>query len=560
MSEKDYDYFESYIGIAKEMRDGKNTSATFEVWVDGVCQYTSDIFYGDTASEFVKVPITGAKEVKLVTTAGPSNNNAQDHTVWADAKFTKNTSKPVLDIPTLTTKVGEPLDVTKGYKATDVEDGDLTAKVVVKGAEAINYKRAGKYDVTYEVTDSDGHTTSETRQVAVVNMDDYKYASDVKWQSTSNSYRAPQLDLATGGTNPLRLTTVDGDMVTYEKGIGAHSTSTITYDLTTLDAAYFTSFVGVDRQMYGSVGSVNFQVFVDGVKKFDSGLMTSKMPQQQLEVALAGAKQLQLVVTDGGNGNGSDHATWGDAKFHYANAARLYKDDLVQLATPIDVERYTDDSVARYNEALASAKDVLSAATSQQQIEDAYQVLLDAKQTLVDIDFHEEVHIQDEALKNVLKQALQVETITRGALYTLTSLNAETMGITSLDGLQYAKHLTSLSIANNEVTDFSPLQQLKLETFDGNGQFKDIGSLNGPVAIFDNIVKNKNGHYVKPSQITYSRTNGNTTKMVDVSALPSSPTQLTVDLSNEPKGYYWVGVQYEVDGQQVTLRYLMIHQ
>jgi len=34
---------------------------------------------------------------------------------------------------------------------------------------------------------------------------------------------------------------------------------------------------------------------------------------QALDIPLQGAKELKLVVTDGGDGNGGDHASWGDA-------------------------------------------------------------------------------------------------------------------------------------------------------------------------------------------------------------------------------------------------------
>ena len=47
--------------------------------------------------------------------------------------------------------------------------------------------------------------------------------------------------------------------------------------------------------------------------------MTSRDSQKYVEVDINGAKELKLVVTDGGNGNGSDHATWGDTKLHCAN-------------------------------------------------------------------------------------------------------------------------------------------------------------------------------------------------------------------------------------------------
>ena len=81
--------------------------------------------------------------------------------------------------------------------------------------------------------------------------------------------------------------------------------------------------------MYGSVGSITFEVWVDGEKKFDSGLMTSKDVQKYVEVDINGAKELKLVVTDGGDNNHSDHATWADAKLHFANNEGV---DLAEVA------------------------------------------------------------------------------------------------------------------------------------------------------------------------------------------------------------------------------------
>ncbi len=147
-------------------------------------------------------------------------------------------------------------------------------------------------------------------------MEDFKYLTDYNWKSTQNSYKAPNKDKAISG-NALRLTNEEGQELTYERGIGAHSTSNIIYDLSDKDYAYFTSYVGVDRQMFGTVGSVSFEVYVDGEKKFDSSLMNSRDPQKYVEVDINGAKELKLVVNDGGNG--SDHATWADTKLHFAN-------------------------------------------------------------------------------------------------------------------------------------------------------------------------------------------------------------------------------------------------
>lgn len=174
------------------MRGNNSSSARFEVWVDGENRFVSDVFGANISSEFVKVPVTGAKEVKLITTDAGMNGNTADHTVWADAKLTKSSSVPVLKVTSEATKLGQPIDIKGQYSAIDAEDGDLTSQVVVTGIEKVNFNKAGKYELFYTVTDSDGNTVTETKTIAVVNMEDYRYLSDFDWMSTQNSYAAPK--------------------------------------------------------------------------------------------------------------------------------------------------------------------------------------------------------------------------------------------------------------------------------------------------------------------------------------------------------------------------------
>jgi hypothetical protein len=64
----------------------------------------------------------------------------------------------------------------------------------------------------------------------------------------------------------------------------------------------------------GSNGSVVFQVFVDGVKEFGSGVMTGTTPAKHVDVAVTGAQELRLVVTDAGDFRYYDHADWALAR------------------------------------------------------------------------------------------------------------------------------------------------------------------------------------------------------------------------------------------------------
>lgn len=559
---KGFDFFESYIGIDQAMK-GKSSSATFEVWVDGEKKFDSDVFKIDTEHEFVKVPVTGAKEIKLVTTDAKNNGNTADHTVWADAKFTQNSSKPTLTIPKSTaTKVGESIDINSAFSAIDQEDGDLTNKVKVTGTDLVNFDRAGKYDITYTVTDSDGNESTAKRTISVVNMDDYNYLSDFDWKSTQNSYTAPRKDISISN-NTLRLTGEDGSVKSYEKGIGAHSNSTIVYDLTDKDADYFTSFVGVDRQMFGSVGSVVFQVFVDGEKQFDSGLMNSRDPQKFIELNVSGAKELKLVVNDGGNGNGSDHATWGDAKLHFANAERLFTKDLekaIEEAKEINKEDYTAESMELLNTTITLAEEVLANKKStQQEVDEAIASLKAAKEGLVEIDLTQLITIKDKYLSNSIKKTLGLTgDITLGDMYKLTTLTSESSRARSLEGLEHAKNLVTLNIAGNEITDFSPLKGLtKLENLIADPQYVEVGELKGSVIEVDNLVSGIDGKKVKPHLAGVRNTKTFKETEIDVSKWEQNPEKLMIDISKEDKGIYMLTVAYKVEDNPVYLIYVI---
>lgn len=341
----EYSHFSTYLGTDKNYNHN-STSIIFKIFADGKEVYTSGLIRKDSKAEFVSIDVTGVKELKLVAD-NADGNGLGDFASWADTKLYSMNSKPGLTIPSsVSTKIGQEIDINGEYSAIDAEDGDITENVEVTGL--VNFNKSGKYPITYTVTDSDGNKVSKTRSIAVVDMEDYKYLTDYDWKSTTNSYRAPKKDQSNSG-NTLRLTDENGEVVTYERGIGAHSTSTIIYDLSDKDYSYFSAYVGVDRAMYGSVGSVTFEVYVDGQKRFDSGLMNSRDLQKYVEVDINEAKELKLVVTDGGNGNGSDHAIWGDTKLHFAQETVAEKPEVEELRNLIQYAQTLDRSMVGAN-------------------------------------------------------------------------------------------------------------------------------------------------------------------------------------------------------------------
>ncbi|MBI5092818.1 MAG: NPCBM/NEW2 domain-containing protein [Candidatus Hydrogenedentes bacterium] len=96
----------------------------------------------------------------------------------------------------------------------------------------------------------------------------------------------------------------------FDRGLGTHAASRITYQL---DGTYkrFQCWAGADS---ATGPTVTFEVYVDGQKRWESGLMDRSTPAKQVDVDIAQAKTLELVVGDGGNGIGADHADWADAR------------------------------------------------------------------------------------------------------------------------------------------------------------------------------------------------------------------------------------------------------
>lgn len=105
--------------------------------------------------------------------------------------------------------------------------------------------------------------------------------------------------------------------VEYGFGVGTHARSEIRVRLAGL-AKRFSAKVGVDAEV-DRRGSVQFLVFADGKKAYDSGRMRGGQAAKTVDVDLTGVKVARLVVEDGGDGIDHDHADWAEAAFTLAS-------------------------------------------------------------------------------------------------------------------------------------------------------------------------------------------------------------------------------------------------
>jgi hypothetical protein len=138
------------------------------------------------------------------------------------------------------------------------------------------------------------------------------YLSDRDWMSMTNGWGPVERDHSNGGQAASDGGTLTLNGRTYSKGFGAHAPSDLRFAVHGSCSA-LTAVVGVDDEK-GTEGSVIFQVWTDGIKQFDSGVMTGSMPAANVSVSLLNTKEIALILTDAGDGNWGDHGDWANVQ------------------------------------------------------------------------------------------------------------------------------------------------------------------------------------------------------------------------------------------------------
>ena len=166
-----------------------------------------------------------------------------------------------------------------------------------------------------------------------------------------------ELDLSTatqGWGVPTKNKSVDGNTLTiagkaFERGFGSHSESSLTV-LLEGKATLFTAQVGVDDEVKGQNPAAEFIVIGDGNKLWLSGVMRLGDAARLCSVDIKGVKKLELLVTDGGNGNYYDHVDWADAKFETTGGT------IFKTFSPVATEPYILTPAPRAEPRITGAK------------------------------------------------------------------------------------------------------------------------------------------------------------------------------------------------------------
>lgn len=137
------------------------------------------------------------------------------------------------------------------------------------------------------------------------------YLSDLEWTYATNGYGPVELDRTNGEDQPD-----DGEPIrlrgaAYDKGLGVHGPSLLRYRLGER-CSRFIADVGIDDDQEGR-GSVQFEVWADGERLFQSGLLLGTSPARSVDIDVRGRREIRLFVGIGGDDDTLDHAVWAGA-------------------------------------------------------------------------------------------------------------------------------------------------------------------------------------------------------------------------------------------------------
>ncbi|WP_327241624.1 NPCBM/NEW2 domain-containing protein [Streptomyces sp. NBC_01320] len=215
-----------------------------------------------------------------------------------DIRFGQDNILPVVQAPKFRSSKPEVLRVAPDGTATAVAAGTAEVTAIVKTETGQLVSRPLTMTVGGDPASPECDRTA--------------YVSELPFAAESNGWGPVERDTSNGENsggdgNPLQI-----GGTRFDKGLGVHAASSVSVQL---DGRYkrFISQVGVDDEV-GNNGSVAFEVVADGKVIATTPVMTGNDPARTIDVDVTSVRELTLRVTDGGNGNSSDHADWADAR------------------------------------------------------------------------------------------------------------------------------------------------------------------------------------------------------------------------------------------------------
>ncbi len=182
----------------------------------------------------------------------------------------------------------------------------------------INTIDAERYALEQNV--SNVKQVSDTEQQITRSDIDFIYLSDIDYLANQSRPGWGSILKDTTSAGSKIAVKVENAYYTFDKGMWAHATSTLVYDIRAYDYDYFTAYVGLNQTAAASSNGVKFYVYtsVDGKNwtlqtSENPTVLKAGMNAEFIKVNIKGANYLKLYANDNGS-NGNDHAVYADAK------------------------------------------------------------------------------------------------------------------------------------------------------------------------------------------------------------------------------------------------------
>ena len=268
----------------------------------------------------------------------------------------------------------------------------------------------GENVVEVQVCSEDGEHEQTYRFVLeapeVIYLSDLAYNAEKSYCGNASENQI-QYDKSTGNkvnnvVTPADITLLqeDGSIRTFERGIGAHATADIYFDIEGMAVDTFTTYFGIDQEVDKGESSVRFAFYKDAEEIPYDGRdneMLEDTAMKQISFSVKDAKELRLYA-DAGQHEWSDHVSYGDAKFTttFAEKPQIPDDEIstavleyaLSLAETADTEGVVDSVVKSFNDAKAAAEAILArvqagdTSVTQEMVDESWQNLIKAMQYL----------------------------------------------------------------------------------------------------------------------------------------------------------------------------------
>ncbi len=297
-------------------------AAVVTLLVGAVAPAHSQTGLGLRGEYFNTVDLTGPVEVmRTDTTIDFAWNGAPTHGVDGDTfsvRWTGQVLSPTTAAYTFSTVSND--GVRLWVNGTKAIDNWMAHSSTTNHSAAIPLVAGQKYDVKMEFFDRSGSATAKLLwnapgQAAVVIPQSQlfppstTFLSDLTWTSAVNSDGPVGRDRSNGGTADGDGHTLTINGVKFAKGLGVRAASDVRYSLAG-HYDVFTASIGIDDEISSSQGSAVFQVWLDGVKAYQSETLRGYNSARFVRLIVTGKNELRLVAMTGGDSGSTDHGDW----------------------------------------------------------------------------------------------------------------------------------------------------------------------------------------------------------------------------------------------------------